>query len=257
LATNPTVQLLHFPPDYVLTRTQDYLAAHTTMRWSDLLAMNGVNKEITPRYQAIVDIAPIAAPANAGQSLAGTYDYFTSYAMALLAFWLPSESGQNKPLVAFGGPVRDWIRRELHADLKVSDVATVSVPSVGSVNIFAANHPSLLYNAANNLTPNKKPTMKAVATLSRIMEQDLVGACWQARMGSNTANSPVETAKACKTTWANKPAKMCKLVLKQAYDRTEEQADEFCATMDFKLTNKVTDAQIMNLEKKIRSITIH
>jgi hypothetical protein len=36
-----SVQLLHFPPDYVLERDQDYLLAHTTTRWAELLVENG------------------------------------------------------------------------------------------------------------------------------------------------------------------------------------------------------------------------
>ena len=42
MARHRTVQLLHFPPDYVLGLDQYYLSAHTTLRWAELLEANGV-----------------------------------------------------------------------------------------------------------------------------------------------------------------------------------------------------------------------
>jgi hypothetical protein len=57
-----SVQLLHFPPDYVLERDQDYLLAHTTTRWAELLVENGTDPASSAQYQTIVDIAPVAAP---------------------------------------------------------------------------------------------------------------------------------------------------------------------------------------------------
>jgi len=44
-----SVQLLHFPPDYVLERDQDYLLAHTTTRWAELLVKTGVRVHFSQR----------------------------------------------------------------------------------------------------------------------------------------------------------------------------------------------------------------
>ena len=47
MTRHKTVELLHFPPDYGLERDQDYLSAHTTLRWAELLEANGVAKADT------------------------------------------------------------------------------------------------------------------------------------------------------------------------------------------------------------------
>ena len=79
LENRKSVELLHFPPDYSLTQAQDYLKSATTDRWATLLTVNGIPAEQTPGYQTIIDIAPIAAPSNAGKDLEGVYDYFKDY----------------------------------------------------------------------------------------------------------------------------------------------------------------------------------
>ena len=68
LDNRKSVELLHFPPDYSLTQAQDYLESATTDRWAELLTDNGIPKDQTPGYQTIIDIAPIAAPSNAGST---------------------------------------------------------------------------------------------------------------------------------------------------------------------------------------------
>jgi hypothetical protein len=85
---HPTVEILHFPPDYVLTRDQDYMKAKTTQRWTHLLSHNGLTADDAIRDQAIVDIAPIAAPADSGSTLEGVYSYFYDYQMSLLRLWI-------------------------------------------------------------------------------------------------------------------------------------------------------------------------
>ncbi len=85
LENRRSVELLHFPPDYSLTQAQDYLESKTTDRWAELLEQNGVPLEQTPAYQTIIDIAPIAAPASAGSSLADTYSYFQAYQTNMVA----------------------------------------------------------------------------------------------------------------------------------------------------------------------------
>lgn len=77
------VQLLHFPPDYVLERDRDYLTAHTTLRWAELLIENGATANITDQYQNIIDIAPIAAPSRAGKDLDEAAPELTGHVLPL------------------------------------------------------------------------------------------------------------------------------------------------------------------------------
>lgn len=64
MKNHPTVQLLHFPPDYTLEKDQDYLASSTTKRWGDLLAVNGADPEATDIYQTTIDVVPHRMPAE-------------------------------------------------------------------------------------------------------------------------------------------------------------------------------------------------
>ena len=100
-----SVQLLHFPPDYSLTE-QDYLNSKTSKRWEELLELNNVRLEDVTLYEAILDIAPIAAPANVGSTLSDTYSYFEPYVLDMLPVLLKNKS---LPIVAYGGPVRRWV----------------------------------------------------------------------------------------------------------------------------------------------------
>ena len=84
LENRKSVELLHFPPDYSLTQAQDYLRSNTTDRWATLLTDNGIPADQTPAFQTIIDIAPIAAPSNAGSDLEGVYDYFKDYQTTLV-----------------------------------------------------------------------------------------------------------------------------------------------------------------------------
>ena len=71
ISNHRSVQLLHFPPDYSLP-AQDYLGSKTSQRWVDLLEANGIPLEEVTLYENILDIAPIAAPSNAGSQLKHT-----------------------------------------------------------------------------------------------------------------------------------------------------------------------------------------
>ena len=112
LENRRSIELLHFPPDYSLTQAQDYLKSATTDRWASLLTINGVPAEQTPSYQTIIDIAPIAAPSNAGKDLEGVYDYFKDYQTTMVKNLSRNASGEAVPMVAFGSPVRDWIKQQ-------------------------------------------------------------------------------------------------------------------------------------------------
>ena len=143
-----SVQVMHFPPIYVLTRDQDYLKARTTKRWADLLTRNGVAKDETDRYQTVIDVAPIGAPSNAGSELGESYDYFREYAKELIEDWSKPEAGttQSRPLMAFGSPVRHWINDTYGLNLKNMETASITMTTGRTVEVFTANHPSLMWN---------------------------------------------------------------------------------------------------------------
>ncbi len=119
LDNRKSVELLHFPPDYSLTQAQDYLESKTTDRWAELLTDNGIPAEQTPAYQTIVDIAPIAAPSNAGSTLEGVYSYFTDYQTTMVKEVSVTAKGTALPMVAFGAPVRNWIKQQYGASSMV------------------------------------------------------------------------------------------------------------------------------------------
>jgi hypothetical protein len=124
LENRKSIELLHFPPDYSLTQAQDYLRSATTDRWATLLTDNGILAEQTPGYQTIIDIAPITAPASAGK-------------------------GASLPMVAFGAPVRNWIKQQYGINVPVLGLGSISPSEGRKVAVLAANHPSYIWYAAD------------------------------------------------------------------------------------------------------------
>ncbi|MEQ6290197.1 hypothetical protein ACFPAG_06175 [Vogesella sp. GCM10023246] len=199
-----TVQLLHFPPDTVLNDSQDYLTAATTLRWAQVLGYNGMNVRDNGLYQTIADIAPIAAPASAGSALTGTYSYFSQYTAALLNSWTAPVPGSNsvRPMVALGGPARDWFAQQyLPAGSKfdVLQLAKVNIGSNQQVPVLGGNHPSYIWYAKND------------ADGIAIMQQDLTVACWQNAMGQKPDGDAQGVLNSCTSTWKNDSAMVCRL----------------------------------------------
>ena len=227
-----SVQLLHFPPDYVLERDQDYLLAHTTLRWAELLVENGASSDTTDRFQNIIDIAPIAAPSDDGKNLDGIYDVYTPFIKSLLELWVPVDGGGFRPLVAFGGPVRSWLKEQYKLDLSVLDLGTLALTPITRVPVLAANHPSFIYNAIKRLSddPNT-PADERIALAMRIQQQDLIAAAWQVEMSKAPKADPVATLKQCRARWGDpaKQRRICELAYTQALDKTPAEAAKLCA----------------------------
>lgn len=236
LENRKSVELLHFPPDYSLTQAQDYLRSNTTDRWAALLTDNGIPADQTPAYQTIIDIAPIAAPASAGKDLEGVYDYFKDYQTTMVKQVSQNASGAVLPMVAFGAPVRNWIKQQYGATVNVLGLATIS-PSAGvNVPVLGSNHPSYIWYAADpsNYTGDDAQA-KADAAGLKVMGQDLSAACWQAGMGSKPGTDPKTLLNTCTQTWqVTQKAKTCELFYTTIRNETVAQADKTCSTAPIK-----------------------
>lgn len=232
LENRKSVELLHFPPDYSLTQAQDYLRSNTTDRWATLLTANGIPTDQTPAYQTIIDIAPIAAPSNAGSDLEGVYDYFKDYQTTLVKQFSQTASGKTLPMVAFGAPVRNWIKQQYGPTVNVLGLATIS-PSTGvNVPVLGSNHPSYIWYAADPKSyTGDDAQAKADAAGLRVMGQDLSAACWQADMGSQPGSDAQSTLSTCTQTWqVTQKVKTCELFYTSIRDLPPEQAATQCAT---------------------------
>ncbi|WP_192562402.1 hypothetical protein [Pseudomonas gozinkensis] len=236
LENRKSVELLHFPPDYSLTQAQDYLRSNTTDRWAALLTDNGIPADQTPAYQTIIDIAPIAAPASAGKDLEGVYDYFKDYQTTMVKQVSQNASGAVLPMVAFGAPVRNWIKQQYGATVNVLGLATIS-PSAGvNVPVLGSNHPSYIWYAADpsNYTGDDAQA-KADAAGLKVMGQDLSAACWQAGMGSKPGTDPKTLLNSCTQTWqVTQKAKTCELFYTTIRNETVAQADKTCSSAPIK-----------------------
>ncbi|MDU9392172.1 hypothetical protein [Pseudomonas sp. zfem002] len=230
LENRRSIELLHFPPDYSLTQAQDYLRSNTTDRWASLLTFNGIPAEKTPAYQTIVDIAPIAAPASAGKDLEGVYSYFQDYQVRMVKEVTVTSNGASLPMVAFGSPVRSWIKQQYGADLKVLGLATISPTPGQKVPVLGANHPSAIWYAADKDSYDGDED-KADAAGLKMMGQDLSAACWQAGVGSNPKADPQATLNACTQKWQVTAKKQtCELFYRTIRNMTPEQASAKCNT---------------------------
>lgn len=236
LENRKSVELLHFPPDYSLTQAQDYLESKTTDRWATLLTANGIPADQTPGYQTIIDIAPIAAPSSAGKDLEGVYDYFKDYQTTMVKEVSQNASGAALPMVAFGAPVRNWIKQQYGPTVDVLGLATIS-PSEGvKVPVLGSNHPSYIWYAADpEAYSGDDAQAKADAAGLKVMGQDLSAACWQAGMGSKPGTDPTVQLKSCTQTWqVTQKEKTCELFYTSIRNLTPEQAVAKCATTTVK-----------------------
>ncbi|VVN05596.1 hypothetical protein PS619_03551 [Pseudomonas fluorescens] len=236
LENRKSVELLHFPPDYSLTQAQDYLRSNTTDRWATLLTDNGIPAEQTPAFQTIIDIAPIAAPSNAGSDLEGVYDYFKDYQTTLVKQFSQTTSGTTLPMVAFGAPVRNWIKQQYGPTVNVLGLATIS-PSEGvKVPVLGSNHPSYIWYAADPKSyTGDDAQAKADAAGLKVMGQDLSVACWQAGMGSKPGSDAQATLNSCTQTWqVTQKVKTCELFYTSIRNLTPEQAAAKCTTTAIK-----------------------
>lgn len=255
-----SVQLLHFPPDYVLERDQDYLLAHTTLRWAELLVENGADPTKTAQYQNIIDIAPIAAPSNDGKNLDGIYSEYTPYINGLLNLWCPVSGGGFRPLVAFGGPVRSWLKEQYSLNFSVLELARLELSATLKIPILAANHPSFIYNAVKRLEDDPTtPVDERVAIGMRIMQQDLIVAMWQVEMSKLPTADPTAILSHCKLKWENPTMqkRICELTYTQAFDKTNADAMKLCAHLPLgtvQVLGITPDFTINSLDQRIDSL---
>ena len=236
LENRKSVELLHFPPDYSLTQAQDYLRSNTTDRWATLLTVNGIPAEQTPAYQTIIDIAPIAAPSNAGSDLEGVYDYFKDYQTTLVKQFSQTGNGTTLPMVAFGAPVRNWIKQQYGPTVNVLGLATIS-PSAGvKVPVLGSNHPSYIWYAADPKSyTGDDAQAKADAAGLKVMGQDLSAACWQAGMGSKPGTDPSTQLNSCTQTWqVTQKVKTCELFYTSIRNLSQQDAAAKCASTPIK-----------------------
>ncbi|WP_263138889.1 hypothetical protein [Pseudomonas sp. RIT-PI-AD] len=229
LENRRSVELLHFPPDYSLTQAQDYLESKTTDRWADLLVENGVPPARTAAFQTIVDIAPIAAPASAGGDLEGIYGYFTDYQTRMVAQITRGQGADALPMIAFGSPVRSWLKQQYGATVKVLGLAQISPTPGAEVAVLGANHPSYIWYAADPENYDDDPQKADDAGL-KVMGQDLTAACWQAGMGQQPGQAPGQVLTGCTQKWqVTQKARSCALFYTSIRSLTEEQAKAKCA----------------------------
>ena len=234
LDNRKSVELLHFPPDYSLTQAQDYLESATTDRWAELLTDNGIPKEQTPGYQTIIDIAPIAAPSNAGSTLETVYSYFTDYQTTMVKEVSITTKGTALPMVAFGAPVRNWIKQQYGADVGVLQLGLIR-PAAGTiVPVLGSNHPSYIWYAADPASYGGDQA-KADAAGLKVMGQDLSAACWQAGMGQKPDSDPAAQLKSCTDNWqVTNKQKTCVLFYESIRKLSPADAEKQCSTTEIK-----------------------
>ena len=233
MKNHPTVQLLHFPPDYTLERDQDYLASATTKRWAELLVQNDVDANGTDTYQTTIDIVPIAAPSDAGGDIGKLPDNYTDYSLPMIDFLTLRSDGGRRPMVLFGSPVRQWIAEVTgQPKLQVGEARRLNIGGA-EISVFAANHPSYFWNAIA-YDPNHPEDVDTRHQIGMtVMLDDLIAACWQAMMAKDPDLDPVNVQRAAYNIWvgADRRQQICELTWIQGFGWTPEDALRSCSAM--------------------------
>lgn len=133
-------------------------------------------------------------------------------------------------MVAFGAPVRSWIKQQYGQTVGVLGLAQISPGAGQTVPVLGANHPSYIWYAASPDTYEGNEQKADEAGL-KVMGQDLSAACWQAGMGQKPASDPNVMLKACMNTWqVTRKEQTCELFYSSVRNLPSEQANAKCAT---------------------------
>jgi hypothetical protein len=203
MANVRSVQLLHYPPTESFSYS-DYLYSPTTIRWECLLVQNGLDGSEVVSLERIVDVVPIATDGGNSEGIDPYNNDFIPYAKAQMRNFLRASVGKRTaPVVAFGGPVRDWlwsafkdqIARQLEVTgdsnpLRVLTVLELEVVEGTKTAVLCANHPSMyLYDTSLPVENAGKSADGKYASPLTVMRQDLVAAGWQCAMAKNWGGS--------------------------------------------------------------------
>ena len=209
-----SVQLLHYPPTETLG-SMDYLYSPTNRRWETLLAYNGCPFSANKLLETIVDLVPVAANGGntGGTEINAFGNSFAPYNMQMLNVLVRNTGGVTQPVVAYGGPVMQFIAKQFP---NATDLAPSTIPphpsktpsplslynlqlltSGPTTAVLCANHPSkfMYYPSQEKGQP---PT-----DWNLVMKQDLVAARWQAQMATTPSADPVATLTTAWQYWSD------------------------------------------------------
>jgi hypothetical protein len=259
LAFAKAVEVMDFPP-VSLIQNQDYLNSKTTSRWWELLMLNGVTDQEKVLYSCILDIVPVAAPADDGAKLqqSGIYNGpFDVYDLPLLQTLVSIQgTAAYRPLIALGLPIRDWINRIWKLVLDVGQIGTVKLKNGDVCNVIGCNHPSFFFYAIQSNT-GVDAAKKNLAYGLAVMKQDIVCAAWHAGMGRTPGANPKQVLADATAQWAGKDAQLLALVKKQAgvvpAKLIEVAPEELETVHQFEPTKE----QLKPLEKRFHEDTAH
>lgn len=116
---------------------------------------------------------------------------FVEYDKAMLAARIWDE---RMPVVAYGGPVRDWISQtyglpmkkdaqgQLYSAIEVNEIVELPLfAGKKNVKVLCANHPSEYLYLTKTAPRSGKEREEFLASRRRVMTQDLISAGWQPR----------------------------------------------------------------------------
>jgi hypothetical protein len=202
MAKTKSVQLLHFPPLETFVYL-DYLYSPTNRRWENLLGYND-SDVLLSEEETIVDCVPVAAPGDDSKGIAPLNNIFAPYVKAMLQARLGHLGHAHTPVVAYGGPVMDWLKAN-YADQITENLQPLSLVELQlwesgvKHHVLCANHPSkyLYYTDKHDKTDFE--------VKKQIMTQDLIAAGWQSRMVKTPRHSPTKLLQELKDHWTNNP----------------------------------------------------
>jgi len=133
-------------------------------------------------------------------------------------------------MVAFGAPVRSWLKAQYKVEVPVLGLATISPATGQNVSVIGSNHPSYIWYAADKSNYGGDQTKADEAGL-KVMGQDLSAACWQAGMGQKPGGDAAALLNQCTTNWqVTNKVETCKLFYTSIRNLTPDQAAAKCRT---------------------------
>jgi len=160
--------------------------------------------------------------------LQGVYGYFNSYQRRMVSELSAGPNGAGLPMVAFGSPVRSWIKQQYGVNLPVLGLGQIDAAPGLQVYVLGANHPSYIWYAADPAN-NKGNKDAANAAGIKVMGQDLSAACWQAGMDQQPTSDPQQTLNTCTEKWqVTEKLQTCELFFTSVRNLKPEEAAAAC-----------------------------
>lgn len=201
----------HYPPIRLLDTYQDYLNDPVPVRYSELLAINGVGHAEVPLFNTVIDGAPIAADDAQGSKRVrgfkgglipiGSFHDYQRQLVQLLLNDAANAPGYTVPIVVYGAHPRETFNALFGTHLQTDTTTVAEIVPGKKTPVIATRHPYVFYVAAQRASSVGSGKLVDPTAATKQMVCDLVVAHWLTVMAAHPGNDPQAVLRASQSYW--------------------------------------------------------